>query len=365
MRSLLICLVLVAIAAVPAAACGSSGAGDNKPQAQPAEPSPIKDDRDPPTLKVTDGVRQFELQPTREFGGLCAYTTPSFVEPNGGFAEHPGLSDECSLEVEGAKAWIVFGGPNDLSVEWAAVLGLAELEVERIVLVLADGSKQELPLRPWPETPFQWFRRGFDRRPFPDILLAYGSGERLLARIDLANRIRTDCLIPEICVRTKSEFERGNWLDAAGEDFDQTTFNFWHGDARRTFDLVMNDRGLRVLLGEGEFWVEELGTWSTCDWTGQLGTWARVRLAGHKTIEADWPFVRLTPAGDGYVRTSAHRKGRVRTLLVLVDLDGATIVTVDPLHESTWEPWFSDARIESTTFDPGPAWKGQKTCADE
>jgi hypothetical protein len=119
------------------------------------------------------------------------------------------------------------------------------------------------------------------------------------------------------------------------------------------------------LLDGAEVSVDELGIWSTCDWTGQLGTWAILRLAGRREIEADWPFVRLTPGGDGYVRTSTHRKLRVRTLLVVVDLDRAEIVTVDPLREAIWAPTFSDWRIEGTTIRKGPAWKGQKDCADE
>ena len=322
-----------------------------------------EDANTPPVISVGDGVRRFSINPTLEFGALCAWAEVSILQPpNEAYNESGGVAPEnCAIEVNTIKPYVIVSGRSDLVVDWAGVLGLAERNVERIVLRLEDGSSHELALKKWPKTPWSWFSYDFHERPFPDLVLAYDSSGRLLAKMDLASRIRPYCLVDEVC-RRDSERMPGPKINAyaTGDDI----YWFSQSDARRTYEVVTHDPSVAQILDGQQYWVEDLGLWLTCNWNHRLGTWARVVLAKRGAVEASWPYVELTPDGDHYVQRETRRRvARVKSLLVIVDRRGR-IVTVDP-YEHDWDDLtFSSARIVSTTTDPGVHWVGQTDCND-
>src|SRR6266508_4013562 len=157
----------------------------------------------PPVISVGDGVRRFLIEPTLETDGLCAwYQVSILAPPSETYGESGGIDPtDCAIEVETIKPVVVVWGRSDLDVDLVAVFGLAESEVERIVLRLEDGSSHELPLNKWAKTPWSWFSYDFRKRPFPDFVVAYDSNERVLAKTDLGSRIRPACLVEEVCHR--------------------------------------------------------------------------------------------------------------------------------------------------------------------
>lgn len=345
---------------------GSAGNGQPLPDAG-GPPSPVvgttSDEEDlPPVISVGDGVRRFSIEPTLETGGLCAFYQVAILSPqNEAYNESGGIDPtDCAIEVDTINAFVVVWGLSDLDVDLAAVLGLAERKVERVVLRLEDGSSHELPLKKWPKTSWSWFSYDFHKRPFPDLVIAYDSDKRVLAKKDLGNRIRPACLVEEVC-RRDSERMSGQRINAYAAD-DSSWFP--QAEARRTYELVMRSALLEEILGGRDYWVEDLGRWLTCDWKGQLGTWARVVLERRLgALEATWPYVQLTPGGDDYVQLDAHRRlAIVRALLVMLDR-GGRIVAVDPYVGNTFDlTRFSDERVLGTTIDVGPQWAGQTDC---
>jgi hypothetical protein len=316
----------------------------------------------PPVISIGDGVRRFSIEPTLETDGLCAWYQVSILSPQSeAYGESGGIDPtDCAIEVETIKPVVVVWGRSDLDVDLVAVLALAERKVERVVLRLEDGSSQELPLKKWAKTPWSWFSSDFHKRPFPDLVVAYDSNKRVLAKTDLGSRIRPACLVKEVCHR-ESERMSGQRINAYATD---DSFWFPQAEARRTYELVTRSALLEEILGGRDYWVEDLGRSLTCDWKGQLGTWARVVLERRRgALEATWPYVELTPRGDDYVQREAHRRlAVVRALLVMLDR-GGRIVAVDPYVGNTFDlTRFSDERVLGTTIDNGPQWVGQTDC---
>jgi hypothetical protein len=358
---------LVSLAMLLVGAGALMGCGSEK-QASPAKPATSRE-KVPPVLSVGDGSRRFAIKPTREFGELCAWNQVTLAPPysDSEYHESGGIDPEnCAIEVKTILPYVVVGGRSDLAVDWAGVLGLAEKQVERVVLQLADGSREELPLKPWPNTPWSSFSFDFRPRPFPELVLAYGSEGQLLAKVNLAERIRPDCLVDEVCERDH-ERDRGPAINAYLGGSDPVGW-FPQQDARRTYELVMGDARLKEILGAREYWVEDLGLWLTCDWKRKLGTWATVRLGKVGTFDAEWPFAQLAPDGNSYVKRAERRRvGGVRNLLAVVDLERGRLVTIDPFTGGRWINedsmlTFSDDRILHTTGAAYPVWKGQTGC---
>jgi hypothetical protein len=318
------------------------------------------DSKLPPVISVDDGVRRFSIEPTREFDGLCAFYEAYVGPPGYGYGESPGINpNNCALKVKTIAPSVIVSGKRDTEVEWAGVLGLADRNVQHVVLQLEDGSKHELPLTPWRDTPWATYSFNFQQRPFPEFVLAYDASKKLLAKAGLSAGIRPDCLVEEVCGHN-SERWTGAWINAYPGNW---VSHFSQSDARRTYEIVMGDQRLKSILGTGAYWVDDFGPWLTCDWKGRLGTWANVMLPKPHALEADWPYAELTPAGNDYVLREEHRRvPDVSSALVLVDLSHGGVIAVDPYMEETTGLTFSGERIVTTTTDIGAHWVGQTDC---
>jgi hypothetical protein len=364
----------VSLALLVAAGGGSTGGTETNQRPEPATPSerhaglgvdllgppsssePREQPKLPPILAVDDGVRRFELDPTWEGGQLCAFDKISAgadVGWTGGIEQ-----GNCQLSVETVRPWVTYGGHSDLAVDWAGVIGLAENKVKRVVLVLADGSDQELELKEWPRTPWLAFKHNFEGPPLPASIVAFGEDDQALAKVDLRSRIQPSCFVDEICAHG-SESPRSTWItdvDASEPQGLQLT----RGQARATYEFLKRDQLLQEILRSREHWVEEVGLWYTCDYKGQLGTWARLRLAKAGVFERDWPSVKIARDGDSYVEKSRRaRVAKVDGFFLLIDLKRRRLVAITP--EIDYEAVFRDDAIYNST-EWGPGDSGE-TCA--